>query len=158
MALSTNAIAGLVLMVGLAGSHLVAYQAGNTHGVNALRVSQQTETIRRLNERVTANSALADQYRQQAERENQNHEQELADIRAAAARSAGRRVYIDPAKVCGIAQSTEATTPGSPGSADSGAAVLSDAFAGDLRQLAADADEVTAAYRTLRVRAAACFE
>lgn len=158
MPLNAKALAGLVLVVGLVGSHWYAYHSGFTNGDKSEVVKQQAETIRKLNERVTANSALADSYRIQAATENQKHEKELADIRATAARNAGKRVYIDPAKVCGAASPAEAAKTGSTGSADPGATVLSDAFAGDLRQLAREADEVTAAYRTLRVRSASCFE
>lgn len=158
MPLSGKALAGLVVAGVLVASHWYAYHTGYTNGDNSVMVKQQADTIAKLSERVAANSALADQYRIQNEQENQNHEKELAAIRTAAARTATQRVPIDAARVCVTAGSPETTTAGSAGSADPGTTVLQQAFADDLRQLAEQADEVTAAYRTLRVRAAACFE
>jgi hypothetical protein len=70
-------------------------------------------------------------------------------------------VRIDPAKFCGghAASGTQAATTGSDGQADAGTAFLPEPFVRDLRQLATDADEVTADLRTLkaRVKQAGCF-
>lgn len=156
--IGTRVVTGLVLVGALVATHWCAYQTGNSRGKNAVLVATQTETIRKLQERVSANAALADGYRIQAEQENRKHEQELADVRALAKRNAGKRVPIVAAQFCGPAASAEASTAGGTGSTDPGTAFLPEPFAADLRQLAAYADEITAAYRTLRERAAACFE
>lgn len=156
--LQAKLLAGVVLVGALVGTHWMAYQAGDTHGVNALLVDQQQETMAKLSERVAANSALADRFRLDAEKAGASYEKELAAVRATATRHAGQRVPIDPKQFCGVTGSTEATQTGSLEPSNSGTSFLPETFTIDLQQLATQADEVTAAYRTLRERSAACFQ
>lgn len=155
--LSSLPAKGLAALVLAGAISWYSYECGNTHGVNALLAKQQAETIRKLGERVSANSALADRYRTDAEKAVINHEKELADVRALAKRNAARRVQIDPQQFCGAASTTETAKAGGNGSTDTGTAFLPEQFTTDLRELATKADEVTAAYRTLRERSATCF-
>lgn len=154
----TKAVIALVLVGGLVVSHWFTFQAGNSYGKNALQVNIQQETIRKLSERVAANSALADRYRLEAEQGTKKYEQELETVRATAAKHAGKRVPIDKTQFCGLASTTETGQASGTGSANTGTGFLPEPFASDLRQLATQADEITAAYRSLRERAAACFE
>lgn len=158
MGTRTKVIAAAVLVGGLVGSHWFTYQAGNSYGKSSLQVTIQADTIRKLSERVAANSALADRYRIEAEQAGKHYEQELATVRATAAKSAGKRVPIDKAQFCGPTTITETSQTGTAEPVHPGTGFLPEAFAGDLRELAAYADEITAAYRSLRERAAACFE
>lgn len=155
--LPAKGVAALVLAGVVGASYWYAYQLGDTAGTNAILVKQQAETIRKLSERVAANSALADRYRLDAEKAVSTHEKELADIRALAKRNAHSRVQIDANQFCRTASGSEAAKTGSAGPGDTGTAFLPEQFTSDLRELAAKADEVTANYRTLRERSATCF-
>lgn len=168
MSIQAKLISALILLLALIGSHWYAYNAGNRNGTNAEKVktqaadiSRQNTTIQALQDAAKANADKAKADALAAKQEAQNHEKELAAIRARAAADAARRVRIDPDKFCpGRAAATiKAATAGGDGQADTGAAFLPEPFAGDLRQLAARADEVTADLRTLkaRVEQAGCF-
>lgn len=168
MSIQAKLIGIIVLLLALVGSHWYAYNAGNRNGTNAEKVKTQAEdiarqntTIKTLQDVARANEAKAKADAAAAQLENQNHEKELAAIRARAAADAARRVRIDPTKFCAghTASTAQAASTGSDGQADPGATFLPEPFAGNLRQLAADADEVTADLRTLkaRVEKAGCF-
>jgi len=168
MSIQTKLIGVIILLLVLAGIGVAGFHYGDTYGTNAERVktqaadiSRQNTTIKTLQAAAAANEAKAMADAAAAQQENLNHEKEIADIRARAAADAARRVRIDPAKFCPghPASAAEAAPAGSDGQADARAAFLPEPFTGDLRQLAADADEVTADLRTLkaRVEAARCF-
>jgi hypothetical protein len=151
------------ILIGAGGFHF-----GDVYGTNAEKVKNQSAeivrkdtTINTLTKADKDNKALAEKQAADAKRESQKHENELADVRARAIADAGKRVPIDRAKFCsGDAPGTPKTgTPGGDGQTDAGAAFLPDALTGDLRRLAADADEVAADLRTLKARVddAKCF-
>lgn len=144
----------------LAASHWYAYGSGNTNGANAVLVASQKETIKALHDRVKENAADVVRYQSEARKANEDYAQEIADIRTAAHRIAGKRVPIDPRAFCpgAAAGAAQAATAGGNGQEDTGTAVLPESFAADLRQLATEAAEVTADLRTLKGRAAGCFE
>jgi hypothetical protein len=154
--LPAKGVAALVLAGAIGMSYWFTYEQGNKNGVNALLVEQQAKTIKLLNDRVTANSALADGYRVTAEKDKATYEKEVADVRALAKRSTGR-VPISASQFCGPASTTQAAKTGNDGPANPGTAFLPESFANDLRQLAADADAEIAAYRALRQSASTCF-
>lgn len=137
----------------------VAHYKGNTSGKNSVLVGTLTAENKALKDRAKENQELTEKYAQFAQKASDDHAKELESIRATAKRDAGRRVPIR-ADFCRPAEATESAAPGSDGQADAGAAFLPEQFAGDLRQLAADADEVTADLRTLkrRVDEAGCFQ
>lgn len=136
-----------------------AYWKGNASGKNSVMVGVLQSENQALKVRATENQELAEKYAQLAQKASDDHAKELETIRATAKRDAGKRVPIS-ADFCRPAGAPEGTTPGSAGQADAGAAFLPEQFAGDLRQLAAYADEVTADLRTLkrRVDEAGCFQ
>lgn len=168
MTIQAKLIAALVLILALIGSHWYAYRAGDRNGSNAVKVIAQAQTITgqnaiiaKLRTAATANEAQAKAQAAAAQQENANHEKELAQVRAALSLAQSRRVRIDPAQF-GAGRSAapaEAAPARSDGQADAGTAFLPEPLTGNLRQLAADADEVTADLRTLKARvdAAGCF-
>lgn len=169
MSIQAKLAAALVLVLALIGTHWYAYHAGDRNGTNAERVQNQAAeigrkdtTIKMLQDAAEDNRKLAEQQATDAKQENQNREKELAAVRAERDAAMRRRVPIDPAKFCPghAAAGTEATPAGSDGQADAGAAFLPESLVRDLRELAADADEVTADLRTLkaRVEKAGCFQ
>jgi len=160
-------VAALALI--LVGTHWYAYHAGNRNGTNAEKVANQTAEISRkdtaiatLQSTIKGNEAKAKQDAADAKEEGKNHEKELAAVRAERDAALRRRVPIDSAKFCPshAAGAAEAPASGNDGQDDTGAAFLPEPFASDLRQLAADADEVTADLRTLkaRIEKAGCFQ
>lgn len=161
MKLYLYAAAAVAAAVLLAYSHWKAYSLGG----NSVRVEwQAAEASRKEAERQALLTRLRENeraYRDQQEtarQESQRHANEIQAIRRRLSADLAKRVPIDPAKFCrGAAGEDETTTPGSDGQADAGAAFLHPALASDLRQLAADADEVAADLRTLKARAEACF-
>jgi hypothetical protein len=168
MTIEAKLIAVIILLLALAGVGAAGFHYGDVYGTNAEKVktqaadiSRKDTTIKTLQGAAEANRKLAAKQAADAKQETENHEKELAAIRARAAADAARRVRIDPAKFCpGHATGeAEATPAGGDGQADAGTAFLPEPFVRDLRQLAADADEVTADLRTLkaRVEKAGCF-
>lgn len=149
----TAALCAVLLLI---GSHWYAYKSGDRNGANAVLVGALQASNAVLTKRADENAASAKQFAIDAQKATKDHAQEIATIRAAARRDAGKRVPIR-ASFCRPAGESQAAAPGSAGQDDAATAFLPDAFAGDLRQLAADADEVTADLRTLKERAAACF-
>ena len=136
-----------------------AYWKGNSSGKNSVLVGTLTASSKAITERSKENAELAQKYADYAQKASDDHAKELDDIKRAAAGNAGKRVPIS-ADFCRPAGAPESATPGSVGQADTGTSFLPEKFAGDLRQLAARADEVTADLRTLKRRAeeAGCFQ
>lgn len=166
MTIQAKLIAALAILIALIGSHWYAYRAGDRNGSNAVKVSTQAQAIHdqasviaKLTAVAKENEAQAKAQAAAAQQENANYEKELAQVRAALSAARSSRVRIDPAQFCAgrTAGPAEATPAGSDGQADAGAAFLYQPFADNLRQLAADADEVTADLRTLKAQAADCF-
>lgn len=89
MGTRTKAIAAVVLVAGLVGSHWFAYQAGNTYGRNAVSLAEREEDIKSLNQ------ARAQEQKYQARLElavKEAHEREAIyrNDADAAERAAGR--------------------------------------------------------------------
>jgi hypothetical protein len=149
----------LAIVIWTAAVGGAAYFAGNTTGKNSVMVDTLTAENKALKNRAKENQELTEKYAQLAQKASDDHAKELETIRATAKRDAGKRVPIS-AGFCRPAGTTESAAPGSDGQTDAGAAFLPEQFAGDLRQLAAYADEVTADLRTLKRRAeeAGCFQ
>jgi hypothetical protein len=152
------------ILIGVGGFHL-----GNTYGTNAEKAKDQGAEIARKDETIVTltkankdNQELAKKQADDAKQENKNHEKELADVRARAIADAGKRVPIDRAKFCSghSAGPAETSAPGSDGQATEAAAFLPEPLTGNLRQLAAEADEVNADLRSMIQRAdkAGCFQ
>lgn len=168
MTIEAKLIAIIIVLLALAGVGAASFHYGDVYGTNAEKVKTQSAEINRkdatinaLQEAAETNRKLAAKQAADAKLETENHEKELAAIRARAAADAARRVPIDPAKFCpGHGATPDKAAPaGSDGQADAGTAFLPEQFTSDLRQAAALADEVTADLRTLkaRVEAAGCF-
>lgn len=156
---------GVVMLVSAAG---VGFHYGDTYGTNAEKVKDQKAEISRKDAAITTlqdaardNQKLADKQAEDNKLENQKHEKELSDVRARLAADASRSVPIDAEKFCRRHAPAAAQTaaPGGDGQADAGAAFLPELFAGNLRRLAARADETAADLRDLkaRVESAGCF-
>lgn len=90
--------------------------------------------------------------------DDENHQTELAAVKARRVADAGKRVPISP-YFCAADPAREASSTGSTYQEVATTKFLPDAFAGDLRQLAADADEVVADLRYLveQTKNAGCF-
>lgn len=125
---------------------------------DAVLVGTQKATIKAMTDRNAENAKLIKQQAEDAKKASQDHEQENKVIRRRALADARRRVPIDRATFCGSPGAAEASPARRDEQADTGTAFLPDAFASDLRQLAADADEVAADLRALKARSAGCFE
>jgi DNA-binding protein H-NS len=160
MSLQAKLIIALIALVALIGSHWYVYDAGDRNGTNAVLVKTLQASTNALNQRLADNAKQAQQQAAAAQQETIQHENELAQVRAALRAAQSRRVPIDRAAFCRPAGAAETGATRSNGQGNTGPAFLPDAFANDLRQLAADADEVTADLRTLkgRVEQAKCFE
>lgn len=159
-------LAALVAAILSAGA---GFHFGDVYGTNAEKVKNHSAEIKRkdttidtLTKTEKTNEALIAKYAADAKQETQNHEKELAAVRARAAADAGKRVPVDRAKFCAghTAGTAQAPAPGSDGQAAEAAAFLPEPFAGNLRQLAIEADEVNADLRNMIRRAdnAHCFQ
>lgn len=129
-------------------------------GYKAAEVAHAAASKEALEKRLQENATIATHYAQQAQKANLDHAQELEAVRAAARSTAAQRVPVSADFCRSLAGAPESAEAGSDGQADSGTTYLPDAFAGDLRQLAADADETLADLRHLvrRVEEGGCFE
>lgn len=136
-----------------------SYYRGDIGGRNSVMVESLMKTNQALTKRISDNEIEKKQQAEKAKKASEDHAKELKAIRDAAKRDAGKRVPIS-ADFCKPAGSSESATPGSDGQGNTGTAFLPEQFAGDLRQLTAYADEVTADLRTLKRRAdeAGCFQ
>lgn len=136
-----------------------SYYRGDIGGRNSVMVESLTKTNQALNKRISDNEVEKKQQSDKAKKASEDHAKELKAVRDTAKRDAGKRVPIS-ADFCRSAGTTESTTPGSDGQADTGASFLPEPFTGDLRQLTSYADEVSADLRTLKRRAdeAGCFQ
>jgi len=168
MSMQVKLAAALIAVLLLVSSHWYAYQAGNRNGSNAVLVgtqkaenARQAAVIDKLNDAYRQADARIKKLAEDAEKASRDYESEKQAIRAAAEHAAGQRVRIDRDAFCGDAASgAESVSAGSDEQVDPGAAFLPESFAGDLRQLAAHADEVTADLRYLvrRVDETGCFQ
>jgi hypothetical protein len=131
-----------------------------TSGYEAAKQEQIVAERLALKKREQENVALAAKQAEDTRKANEKHQTELAAVRAAAKRDAGKRVSVSADFCRGIAGPSKGTATGSDGQTDSATAFLPDAFAGDLRQLAITADETLADFRDLirRVDEAGCFQ
>lgn len=160
----TLLIVGIILVL----SHLYAYESGNTNGANAVKVKEQGREIARQSgviENIEKDLAQADSERKRladaAKQSEKDHANEIKDVRNFERAAATKRVRIDKNLFCGTTSGdAEGTTPVSDGQADAGTAFLPEPFATNLRQLTAQADEVSADLRSIKRQAdeAQCFQ
>lgn len=153
----------LLLLIGLAfGIHW--------HGVNQGEHLERADWLAKENSRITSeqkatfkaienNTRIAQQQEIDKRRVINGYQTELAAIRTERDRNRTGSLYL-PATICHSAAT--ATKTGNSSGADAaitGKIALPDAIAGNLRDLARDADEVTATARALQesVRTSGCY-
>lgn len=168
MSALTKAYIAIALLLALAGSHWYAYSVGGTNGSNVVKVEAQVKTIAEKQSEIDAldktnkeNAAIIDGFSASTKKANQDHEKELADVRATGVRNASKRVRIDPNIFCSkVGAGTEGSQTGSDGQDVAEALFLPEPFASELQQIAIDADGIAADLRHLvrRTDEAGCFQ
>lgn len=135
------------------------YWKGDSFGKNSVLVETLTASNEAITKRSKENAELTQRYADYAQKASDEHAKELDTIKRTAAGNTGKRVPIS-ADFCRPAGTTESATTGSDGQGNAAATFLPEHFAGDLRQLVEQADEVTADLRTIirRANEAGCFQ
>ena len=131
------ALGALMAVVALCVS---SAQVGRTMERSAWQAKEIDSTNRLVHEAETQRAAFA----QLQKANDEKHEAELRNVHARWRADAGKRVPIGAEFCMPASASSQTTGPGGTGQAPSPAQFLPESFAGDLRQLAADADAVIA--------------
>lgn len=155
-------IAGLVVSIGLTLGGVQVGRKLERSAWQAKEIQTLAANAEARNKLIATNEALRQKYAADMRVASEAHSQEIDAINTRHAADLSKRVRV-PASFC----TSRATDPkgqgASAGSAEQDPAAdqfLPDAFASDLRQLAADADEQVADLRQLvtATRSAGCFE
>ncbi len=161
-------IAALVIIAALTGTYFWIHHDGVVTGRSEIQAQWDAQKVadnaakeKAISDRLTENELLRTKYAAEATRRNIDHEKELAAVNSKLRDSINKRVPIG-ANFCRPTPAREGETPspGPTGETVAGTAFLPDAFANDLRQLAADADQAVADARTVyqSIQSAGCFQ
>lgn len=155
---------GLLILIGLVfGTHW--------HGANQGKRLERSEWQAKDSARITAeqkatlkaienNTRIAQQQEIDKRKIINDHQKELAAVRAERDRTRTSSLYL-PATICsGIAAATKTDNPSGINAAPAGKIALPDAITANLRDLARDADEVTATARSLQefAKTSGCYQ
>ncbi len=154
-------IAGLLLAVGLFGAGVHTGKKLERSGWQAKEIATKEATAVEHARLLAANETLRDKFTLDMKKASTDHENEIAANNVRLRADSNKRVPVSAAFCKSTAgKASEGTSAGSTQQADTGAGHLPDTFARDLRQLASDADQVTADLRQMitAAKAAGCFQ
>lgn len=155
-------IAGLVVSIGLTLGGVQVGRKLERTAWQAKEIRTMADNAAARNKLIADNEALRQKYAADMKVASENHAKEIDAINVRHAADLSKRVRV-PASFCTQRSTDPAGQGASAGSTEQDPAAgqfLPDAFASDLRQLAADADEQVADLRQLvaATKSAGCFE